>query len=131
MGPWSRALTLVLGFFQISLYLGVAMFCVGVALVALTGGAHYSFVILGTGVLRRPGFDGDSFCRVCRVGVVRLAGSGGPAGRRPRPPQLGQASLDRRPDHPHPVEECAPLDAFGEPYRIFAARRRRLVPGVW
>lgn len=51
MTRWQRALTLVVGFFDISLYLGVAIVCLGGVLVALTSGAHFSLVVLGVGVL--------------------------------------------------------------------------------
>jgi hypothetical protein len=36
---------------QICVWLGVALFCLGVVLVAVTGGAHFALVILGVGVL--------------------------------------------------------------------------------
>jgi hypothetical protein len=51
LGPWSRALAIVLVTLELSLRVGVAMFCLGVLLVALTGGAHFALVILGVGVL--------------------------------------------------------------------------------
>jgi hypothetical protein len=48
---WRRALILVVGFFEVSLYIGVAMVCLGAVLVALTAGAQFSLVVLGVGVL--------------------------------------------------------------------------------
>jgi hypothetical protein len=50
-GTWSRALTVVLVALIVSLWLGVAVFCLGVLLALLTGGAHVSLVICGAGVL--------------------------------------------------------------------------------
>jgi hypothetical protein len=50
-GKWSRAFTLVLTALYLSLWLGVALVCLGVALAGLTGGAHVSLVVIGVGVL--------------------------------------------------------------------------------
>ena len=51
MGWISRVLTVVVAAFDVSLWLGAGLFCLGVLLVALTAGAYFSLVILGLGVL--------------------------------------------------------------------------------
>jgi hypothetical protein len=51
LGPWRRALLVLVATLQIGVWLGVSLFCLGAVLVAITGGAHFSLIILGVGVL--------------------------------------------------------------------------------
>jgi hypothetical protein len=50
-GKWSGALTVVLVVLFISLWVGVALFSLGVLLALLTGAGQVSLVIIGAGVL--------------------------------------------------------------------------------
>jgi hypothetical protein len=50
-GSWSRVLFVVLTALFLTLWLGVALCCLGLVLAILTGGGHASLVIIGAGVL--------------------------------------------------------------------------------